>query len=71
MSSGCKNTVMKQERVNRKSFQSSKQKLKASKEKAMTWKGKREGQEVGKEFMFSITSIQKDKVKDGNRQEKA
>jgi len=62
---------MKQERKNRKGFQSSKQKLKASKEKARTWKGKREGQEVGKEFTFSITSIQKDTVKDENRQEKA
>jgi len=36
VSSGCENTITKQERVNRKRFQSSRQEPKASKEKAMT-----------------------------------
>lgn len=40
MSSGCKHTVMKQDRANRKRFQSSMQKLRASKEKTMTRRGK-------------------------------
>lgn len=36
VSSGCKNIIMKQERVNGKRFQSPRQELKASKEEAMT-----------------------------------
>lgn len=64
MSSGCKHTVMKQDRANRKRFQSSMQKLRASKEKTMTRRGKRGGQRIGNEFTFSIASIQKDKVTD-------